>query len=124
MEVYLDKDVMKLLKYIKRHPNNTLKELQERFGDVADSLDLINLCMSDYLVCKHPDGSCTMFKDPSTWKTFADDNFWITPKGKYVLNEHYEKLLQWAIPVIISTIALVVSVLSATNPGIIKVLLI
>lgn len=111
MEIYFDKETRKILRYIKRHPGNTLQKMQEKFGDSADAMTFINLCMADYLVCKHPVGSLTAFKSPSEWKLFGEDNFWISPKGKKVLEDHFDRLWQWSIPTVISVISLVVSVL-------------
>lgn len=124
MEIHFDKETRKILRYIKWHPNNTLAQMQKKLGNVADSMSLIHLCITGYLVCKHPDGSLTAFTDKSEWITYAEDNFWISPKGKKVLEDRFDRIWQWAIPTIISIAALIISLLSALYPGIIRVLLI
>lgn len=124
MEIYFDKETIKLLRYIKNHPKNTLQELHEKFGDTADSMSLINLCMTDYLVCTHPDGSFTVFKDRSEWTTYAEDNFWISPKGKKILDDLFDRTWQWLIPTSISALALVLSIAAfiySILPGITEV---
>ncbi|MCI8525757.1 MAG: hypothetical protein HFF17_07520 [Oscillospiraceae bacterium] len=113
MEVYFDRETRKILRYIKRHPSKTLKELQEKFGDAADSMTMINLCISDYLVCTHPDGTMTAFKSMQEWKTYAEDKFWVSPKGKKLLEDRFDRLWQWCIPTLISIAALIVSIMSA-----------
>lgn len=124
MEIYFDRETRKILRYIRWHPNNTLSKMRAKFGGSDVDMTLINLCITDYLVCKHPDGKLTAFKDVSEWTTFGEDNFWISPKGKKVLEDHFDRTWQWAIPTIISVSALIISIISALNPGIIKVLLI
>ena len=124
MEIYFDKETRKILRYIKRHPNNKLSDIRSKFGGSDVDMDLINLCIADYLVCKHPDGKLTMFKDKSEWVTHSEDNFWISPKGKKVLEDRFDRLWQWAIPTLISMAALIISILSALYPGVIRVLLI
>ena len=108
------------MRYIKWHPKNTLADLRTRFGE--DQI-LINLCIADYLVCTHPDGRLTNFKNESVWDTYAEDNFWISPKGRLVLEERFDRLWQWAIPTAISVAALIISILSSIYPGVVKVLL-
>lgn len=120
MEIYFDRKTRKVLRYIKWHPQNTLEELQKKFDE---SQLFINLCLTDYLVCTHPDGTYTSFKNDEVWHTYANDNFWISPKGRKILEDHFDRLWQWAIPTIISTVALIISILSALNPGVIRVLL-
>ena len=123
MEIYFDRRTAKILRYIRWHPQNTLAEIQEKLGEDANGMTLINLCSAGYLVCTHPDGSRTMFKDRAEWTTYAEDTFWISPKGRKILEDRFDRVWQWAIPILISTAALIISVLSALNPGVVRVIL-
>lgn len=111
MEIYFDKKTRKLLRYITRHPKRTLKDILARFEDDATDMTIINLCLADYLVCTHPDGSMTNYKDGKPWQSNADDLSWVSPKGKKLLEDHFDRLWQWSIPTIISVAALIVSFL-------------
>lgn len=124
MEIYFDRKTRKILRYIRWHPNNTLSQMRSKFGGSDVDMTLINLCITDYLVCKHPDGSLSSFKNQSQWNAHGGDNFWISPKGKKVLEDRFDRMWQWAIPTIISVSALIISIISALNPGVIRVLLI
>ena len=112
MEIYFDRQTRKLLRYIRRHPHNQLDHIRGKFGGSDVDMTLINLCMADYLVCRRPDGSLTMFKDKD-WMTSGEENFWISPKGRQILEDRFDRLWQWAVPTLISTAALVISALSA-----------
>ena len=124
MEIYFDKETRKILRYIKWHPNNLLSTLRSKFGGSDVDMTLINLCIADYLVCRHPNGKLTSFKDAIELTTWEKDNFCITPKGKKVLEDHFDRMWQWAIPTMISVAALIISVISSLYPGIVRVLLI
>lgn len=115
MEVYIDRRTEKILRYIRRHPANRLADILDKFQTEDDKLGqtIINLCMADYLVCKHSDQSMTQFKDGPPWDQRWDDNLWISPKGRKLLEDRFDRFWQWSIPTIISVIALVISVLSA-----------
>ena len=111
MEIYFDRKTRKLLRYIKWHPKQTLENIQRKFDDNGTGMLLINMCRADYLVCTHPDGTHTDFKDNSPWQSFGGDLFWISPKGKKLLEDYFDRLWQWSIPTIISVAALIVSCL-------------
>ena len=120
MEIYFDRKTRKILRYIKWHPKNTMTELKEKFD--ADQL-LINLCIAEYIVCTHPDGQHTNFTEESMFDIRADDNFRISPKGLLILEDRFDRIWQWAIPTLISVASLIISILSAMFPGVVKVLL-
>lgn len=109
MEIYFDKRTRKLLRYVKWHPKETLSSINRKFGTDGTNMLLINMCMADYLVCTHPDGTHTDFKDGPPWDSYGDDLFWISPKGRRILEDRFDRLWQWSIPTIISVAALVVS---------------
>lgn len=121
MEIYFDKATRKILRYIKRHPQSDLDCIHKKLGDV--DMMIINLCQADYICCTRSDGSFTNFKTEKPWCLYANDRFWLTAKGNKILEDRFDRLWQWCIPTAISVIALIVSVISACYPGVIKVLL-
>lgn len=122
MEIYFDKATRKILRYIKWHPKAALQDIHNKLGKDID-MQLINLCQSDYVACTRADGSFTSFKTDPPWHSYSSDKFWLTPKGKKVLEDRFDRLWQWCIPTIISFIALAISIISTCYPGVIKVLL-
>lgn len=113
MEIYFDKQTRKILRYIRWHPQNRLQDIRNQFGGNDVDMTLMNLCITDYLVCQRSDGSLTMFKDKEDWITDGTDSFWISPKGRKVLEDRFDRLWQWAIPTLISVAALIISLISA-----------
>lgn len=112
MEIYFDRATMAVLRYIRWHPKKNLNDIQRRLGEKADSLLLINLCMADYLVCTAEDGTYPDFRDrASRWLT-GRETFWVSPKGKKILEDRFDRLWQWSIPVLISVAALIISALT------------
>ena len=120
---YIDRETAKILKTIKKNPKVTRAELREKYDNADDSI-MLYLCAKDYLVCIHPNGSVSTFyiREPRFYH--PNDTFWLTPKGKAFLEANSSKNLQWLIPTIISVIALLISILSAIFPGVVKVMLI
>ena len=108
-EIFFDRKTVKLLRYIKRHPYDRLSDIQKKFGESADSTLIINLCLADYLIAIKNDGTYTNFKD-GNFVLFSDETFWISPKGKQVLDDRFDRLWQWSIPTIISVAALIISI--------------
>ncbi len=111
MEIYFDRKARKLLRYIKWHPKKTLGDLQAKFGDEANGMAIINLCKADYLVCIRPDGSYTDYKDGPPWSSNGKDTFWVSSKGRKLLEDQFDRLWQWSIPTLISVAALIISIL-------------
>lgn len=123
MEIYFDRKTVKILRYIKWHRNKTLGDLLNKFDKDGLTMLFINLCQADYLICEHPDGSRENYKNSIPYNSEDGDTFWISPKGNKLLEDRFDRLWQWSIPTLISVAALIMSILSAINPGIIKVLL-
>lgn len=121
MEIYFDRRTVSLLRYIKRHPKATLEKLTEKYDETAKSMLLINLCTAGYLVCTRSDGTHTTFSKRDEWHTSGNETFWITSKGRKLLEDRFDRIWQWTIPTAISLLALVISILSAAFPGIIRV---
>lgn len=113
MEIYFDKATTRVLRYIRWHKNTTLGQLQAKFGDDANIQLIVDMCAANYLVCKRPDGSYTMFHNGEDSNMYHDDTFWVSPKGKKLLEDRFDRLWQWSIPTVISVAALIVSILAA-----------
>lgn len=111
---YIDFDhkTIRLIRYIKWHKNATLYTLQKKFKDDADTYILINLCRANYLTAILPDGKYSHFDADDMHIITTRERFWLTPKGRKILDDRFDRLWQWSIPVLISVAALVFSVLS------------
>ena len=112
MEIYFDRKTIKLLRYIRCHKSKTLYDIQKKFGEDADIMLIIGLCQCNYLVAIKENGKYTVFSDKAEIIENTE-TFWVTPKGKKILDDRFDRLWQWSIPTIISVVALIVSILSA-----------
>lgn len=108
--VYMTHNVIRMLRYIRRHKDCTEADILERFGDDSGSFPLINLCITDYLVAIKPDGSYTTFKD-GEFSTAYNYRYWVTPKGVEFLDNRFDRMWQWIVPTVISVAALIVATL-------------
>ena len=83
---------------------------------------LESLTMEKYIVTQNEKGEWVDFDDLGG---HLSENFrsYCSPRGNELLEKRVFDFWKWVIPTIISTLALIVSVLSAAFPGIIKVLL-
>lgn len=113
MEIYFDRKTIRILRYIRWHRNSSIYKIQKKFGEDADTKLLINMCIASYLVCIRPDGSYTTFSDSESHVIESTETFWVTPKGRKILDDRFDRFWQWSIPTVISVVALVVSILSA-----------
>ena len=111
-DVYLTHEVIRMLRYIRRHKDCTEAEILKRFVKDGGGYVLINLCITDYLLAVRPDGSYTNFKDGKL-VTSHDYRYWVTPKGQEFLDNRFDRMWQWMVPTVISVLALAVSVLDA-----------
>lgn len=109
MEIYFDKKTIRILRYIRWHKNSTVDEIQRKFGESADTFLLINLCLSDYIVAVKKDGTYTNYQNKTERVIDGSERFWVSPKGRKLLDDRFDRLWQWSVPVTISTIALIIS---------------
>ncbi|WP_087242533.1 hypothetical protein [Anaeromassilibacillus sp. An200] len=103
-------NTVKLLKYIHRHQNCTFSDLQRKFKDL-DFMELVNLCLTEYMICTKPDNRMTVFRD-GNFSVGENDRFWVSPKTEQFLQERRRAWLQWVIPTAISGVALILSILA------------
>ncbi len=102
---------VKTLRYIHRHELCSFRELKAKFPKL-DYMELVNLCLDGYLTCQKPGRLPTVFAD-GDFSEGADDIFWPSPRTTEFLENRLRGWLQWVIPVSISSIALIVSIVSA-----------
>lgn len=102
---------VKLLKFILKHENCKFSEIQSVFKEDADPMELVNLGLTDYVVCTRSNGTLTQFKD-GVFTVGADDCFWASPKAVQLLEERRRAWIQWVIPNVISGIALILSIIT------------
>lgn len=125
MEIYFDHKALKLLRYIKWHKSSTISDIQNKFGDDANSNSLKNLCFAGYLVAIKENGKYSTLPDNEIVE--STETLWVTPKGRKILDDRFDRLWQWLIPTSISVLALIFSIITfivtSSSDGIIRVLL-
>lgn len=110
MEYPITNSTVKLLKFICRHENCTFSEIKAAFPKI-DSMELVNLGLTDYLLCTKPGKIPTQFKD-GNFSVSDADRFWASPKAEQLLQDRRRAWLQWVIPNVISGLALILSILT------------
>lgn len=109
-EIPITHKTERLLRYILRHQNISFGALCEKFPEL-DYMDLVLLCVGEYLVCQKQNGRPTMFaNEPFTVE--SKDTFWASPKAEQFIEERFQRRWQWFIPTTISALALIVSTLA------------
>lgn len=103
----MTKKTATLLRYITKHQSCTFESLQNKFPGI-DEMELVNLCLTEYLVCKKPGRLPTDFSR-GPWEVQPPDTFWASPKAEEFLENRRRSWLQWVIPTCISAVALIVS---------------
>ena len=81
-----------------------------------------SLTREKYIVTQNEKGEWVDFDELGAHSS-KDFRSYCSPRGNEFLEKRVFNFWKWIIPTIISTLALIVSVLSAAFPGIIKVLL-
>ena len=121
MEMYIDKHTRAVMKFIKRRDGCSVIAVYEKFSGESTQL-LKDLSKAGYLVYKNVDE--TVRRADSPFNAKAEDSVFLSPKGNKYLEDRFDRLWQWAIPTGISILALVISIVSAVHPGIIRVMLV
>lgn len=111
MDYPITNSTIKLLKFILHHQNCTLADIQKTFKNDVDEMELVNLGLTDYLVCTRSNGQPTQFKD-GDFAMEPDSKFWASPKTVKLLEDRRREWLQWVVPNVISTIALILSLIT------------
>ena len=117
MEIYFDRKNNSILRYIRWHKKATLNDIQSKFGEDADSFVLIGMCKAGYLLAIKDDGIITNYnEEPNFGVITGMEKFWVSPKGKKILDDRFDRFWQWSIPTLISVAALIISLFSLYNP--------
>lgn len=99
-----------ILKFIHRHENCTFAEIKSKFPEV-DFMDLVNLALTNYLLCTKPGELPTQFHD-GNFSVPDNAMFWATPHTTKLLEDRRREWLQWVIPNVIAGIALILSIIT------------
>lgn len=110
MSYPITNSTMKILKFISKHENCTFTEIKSRFPD-ADSMELVNLALTNYLLCTRPGERPTQFQD-GNFSVPDNAKFWATPHTTKLLEDRRREWLQWVIPNVIAGIALILSIIT------------
>src|SRR5699024_10057309 len=104
MEYPITNSTISHLKFIHRHQNCTFSEINTQCPKI-DFMDLVNLSLTNYLLCTRPGEFPTQFQDGNF---FIPENatFWATPHTIKLLEDRRREWLQWVIPNVIAGIAL------------------
>ena len=124
MEIYFDKKTVKILWDIRRHRDKGISwgTLRDKHKEAGNPFLLESLTREKYIVTQNEKGEWVDFDDLGGHSS-KDFRSYCSPRGNELLEKRVFNFWKWVIPTIISTLALIVSVLSAAFPGIIKVLL-
>lgn len=107
---FITSSLSKVLRHICKHQDCTFANIKTKFGNL-DYMELVNLTLTGYLLCKRPNELPTNFSDGNF---YVPDNatFWASPKAELFLEEKRRNWLQWVIPTCISGLALIISTLA------------
>ena len=101
---------IKILKFIHKSKDYTFQEVKSKFPDI-DSMDLVNLALTGYVLCIRSGKLPTQFLD-GDFSVSDSDQFWATPNTIKLLEDRQREWLQWVIPNVISGIALILSIIA------------
>jgi len=105
-DIVIDNKTYKMMKYLYRKNEAKISTLQKKFKDDARSLPY--LCDYKYALYRKPDGTLT-FESSSI---HHDGTLGLTPLGnKYVENKR-ETFIQWFVPILISCLSAVISLMA------------
>jgi hypothetical protein len=103
----LSKKSLKLLRYIKKHSNITIAALREKFGKSVDSF-VMDLWKNEYIENKKMERTTKVKTD----MTLPIGDYTISPKGLAKLESLPREKLKFWLPMTLSVIALIVSIIS------------
>lgn len=110
MEIYFDRRTARVLRYINHTGEAGAKwgVLRDKFGDDASPSALEALSEAGYTVTKNEKGEWINMK---RWDRNCNHEFrsCCSPKGRKILEDRFDRLWQWCIPVLISVAALIIS---------------
>ena len=110
MDYPIMNSTIKILKFINRHENCTFAKIKSESPDI-DSMELVNLALTNYLLCTRPGELPTQFQN-GNFSIPDNAKFWATPHTTKLLEDRRREWLQWVIPNVISGVALILSIIS------------
>lgn len=110
MDYPITNGTIKILKFINRNENCTFAEIKAKFPKI-DFMELVNLSLTNYLLCTRPGEKPTQFQD-GVFSVPDNAKFWATPHTTKLLEDRRREWLQWVIPNVIAGIALIISIIT------------
>lgn len=110
MDYPITNGTIKILKFINRNENCTFAEIKSKFPKI-DFMELVNLSLTNYLLCTRPGEKPTQFQD-GVFSVPDNAKFWATPHTTKLLEDRRREWLQWVIPNVIAGIALIISIIT------------
>lgn len=111
MDIIFSRRNIRILRYIRHHPKATVDKIQRRFSEDVASVNLLyNFCVAGYLVRLDADGETIPPESPRGHYTDGTETFRLTDKGYKILDDRFDRLWQWSIPVLVSVFALGISI--------------
>lgn len=108
----LDKDHMKVLRYIYRHPFTEFSKIEKRYKKLPVNKIGANLLRFDLIICTVAN-SLVDDEDKKHYHSYESKaKVFSRLKGNVVVEKYYERLLTFFLPLSISAIALVLSFIS------------
>lgn len=106
-DIIIDKSSFKIMKYLYKHGEVELGEIEHIFGKDNTTI-LFYLCHMQHVAHRHQDGHLSF--DVSYID--SNDKFVLLPPAKaYVENRHFQ-FMKWLFPLVISVFSLALSVVS------------
>lgn len=103
----IDKFSLKILRYIKKNADITLEQLKSKFGDhVSDTLT--SLEKQGFII----NPTIKVFPTSNGFAKNKANKYKISPEGKSHLEERKDTIIRYWIPIFISLISIVISIIS------------
>lgn len=110
MDYPITNSTIKILKFINQHENCRFAAIKAKFPKV-DFMELVNLSLTNYLLCTRPGELPTQFQD-GNFSVPENATFWATPHTIKLLEDRRREWLQWVIPNVIAGTALILSIIT------------
>jgi hypothetical protein len=110
---YFDKNTIRVLRYVYYRNGVSGQKIRRRFKKMGDYAATLILCLSEdgYLVAKNSKGIWLPYScDAHHSLDFVDMQWRTTAKSNVIVQADTLNLWRWLLPVVISTIAIIISV--------------
>ena len=106
-ETVIDNKTYKMMKYLYRKNEVKISVLEKKFGN-DDVTMLFYLCNNEYAIYRKPDKTLTY----ETKEIHYNGSIGLTPLGNKYVERKRETFLQWFVPILISCLSAVISLLA------------